>query len=265
MLRKLLKYDLRRVFKFLSVFYLLALFFSVLTRIFSVIGDSLFLTILSSITGSTAISMMFSILINCFMRSWVLFKSALYGDESYLSHTLPITKGTHYASKAITAFLSVFVSMAVIIGTLLISYYSKETVGFLKFIIDPVAAYFDLSVFGVIAILLIILFLEFISSLQCGFTGIILGHRFHQRKVLFSVLFGFLFYILSQILVLVVMLIAALINPGVFDLFTSSELTALPSDIGKLVTFVGAACYFVFSIIGYVLNTYLLKKGVDVE
>ena len=34
MLKKLLKYDLKNIFKFLMIFYILALFFGILTRIF---------------------------------------------------------------------------------------------------------------------------------------------------------------------------------------------------------------------------------------
>ena len=40
MLRKLLKYDLKNTFKLLSVFYVLAIFFAILTRIFLSIENS---------------------------------------------------------------------------------------------------------------------------------------------------------------------------------------------------------------------------------
>ena len=64
MLKKLLKYDLKNIFKFLVIFYSLALFFAVLTRIFFSIDNSLMMNIIGQVCSGATISMMFSILIN---------------------------------------------------------------------------------------------------------------------------------------------------------------------------------------------------------
>ena len=82
MLKKLLKYELKNIFKFLVIFYSLSIFFSILTRIFLSIENSFIMNILGQITSGATISMMFSILINNLMRLWVRFKNNLYGDES---------------------------------------------------------------------------------------------------------------------------------------------------------------------------------------
>ena len=132
MLGKLLKYDLKNIFKFLAIFYSLALFFATLTRIFFSIENSLVMNIIAQICSGTAISMMFSILINNLMRMWVRFKHNLYGDESYLTHTLPVKKHTLYLSKSIVAVITLFTSVVVIGGTLFIAYYSKENIEILK-------------------------------------------------------------------------------------------------------------------------------------
>ena len=109
MLRKLLKYDLKYMFKFLIIFYSLAIFFGTLTRIFLSIENSLIMNIIGQVCSGAAISMMFSILINNLMRFWVRFRSNFYGDESYLTHTLPISKSTLYLSKALTSIISLLV------------------------------------------------------------------------------------------------------------------------------------------------------------
>ena len=96
MLKKLLKYDLKKIYKFLIIFYSLSIFFGVLTRIFFSIENSLIMNIIGQICNGASISMMFSILINNLMRTWVDFKHNLYGDESYLTHTLPVEKQTLY-------------------------------------------------------------------------------------------------------------------------------------------------------------------------
>ena len=63
MLGKLLKYDLKWSFKPLMVFYILAIFFSTLGRIFVEIENSLIFNILGKICLGVVISMIFNILI----------------------------------------------------------------------------------------------------------------------------------------------------------------------------------------------------------
>ncbi len=265
MLTKLLKYDMKKMFKFLSVFFILSLFFGILSRIFSEAGDSLFLSILSSVASGTAISMMFSILINCLMRTWVTFRSGFYGDESYLTHTLPVSKSSLYMSKSITAYTTMLVSFAVILLTLCIIYLNKDTALLLKSFLHPVATYFDSDIYFLIFMLLLILFLEFVAVLQWGFMGIILGHRLVSRKILYSILIGFCLYIGSQIVVLLVMLILALASPGFMEIFTTNDLFAMDPAVAKGIVFAAVCCYLLFVILGYVLNIRFFEKGVDVE
>ena len=126
MLKKLLKYDLESIFKFIVIFYSLSLFFGVLTRIFLNINGSFIMNIIGQISSGATISMMVSILINNLMRLWVRFKNNFYGDESYLTHTLPVEKKTLYLSKILTAIITLFTSILVITLTLFVAYYSKE-------------------------------------------------------------------------------------------------------------------------------------------
>ena len=132
MLSKLLKYDLKWELKFLSIFYILGLFFAVLTRLFSKIDNSLFMNIVSEITRGATFSMIFSALANNILRLWVKFRQIVYGDESYLTHTLPVKKSTIYLSKILTAVISIFVSLIIIISGILILYYSKSNVIYIK-------------------------------------------------------------------------------------------------------------------------------------
>ena len=82
MLKKLLKYDLKNIFKLLVIFYILSMLFGILTRIFFSFHNSLVLRIIGEITQGAAISMMCSTLINNILRMWVRFKTNFYGDES---------------------------------------------------------------------------------------------------------------------------------------------------------------------------------------
>jgi hypothetical protein len=133
---------------------------------------------------------------------WVRFKSNLYGDESYLSHTLPVTKCAHYLSKIFTTVITLLVSFLVVGAVLFIMYYSKDSIQMIKGILAPLATLYDSSVVAILIVFIFILFIEFTNVLQCGFTGIILGHRMNNAKVGFSVLYGFISFFVSQTAVL---------------------------------------------------------------
>ena len=106
MLGRLMKYDLKWEFKPLIVFYILALFFSILARGLSNIENSLIFNIITQICYGSAITMMINIIINSLMRCWVRFLRNIYKDEAYLTHTLPVNKKDIFFIKNINWFYS---------------------------------------------------------------------------------------------------------------------------------------------------------------
>ena len=101
MLNKLLKYDLKYMLKNMSIFYILAILFAISTRIFFSLIQTTIINLISQICVGCMFSMLASILINVIMRSWVRIIDSGYKDESYLTHTLPVTKKEIYNSKFI--------------------------------------------------------------------------------------------------------------------------------------------------------------------
>ena len=262
MLKKLLKYDLKNVFKILIIFYTLAILFGSLTRLFFSFENSFVMQILGEIAQGAAISMMCSTLINNLMRMWVRFKSHFYGDESYLTHTLPVKKETHYLSAILSTIISLFISFAVVFLVLMIAYYSKENLLFLKSILLPLAEVYDSTVLGLFALLIFVLFLEFLNILQCGFTGIILGHRRNNGKTGFSVLFGAITFMSSQALVVATLFIIAIFNKDFMNLFVSNTPNI---QTFKAMIYVAITCYTMICILFSFINIQLFKQGVDVD
>lgn len=263
MLNKLLKYNLQRIFKFLIIFYSIALFFAILTRIFFSIDNSFIMDIIAKICSGVTISMIFSILINNLMRLWVNFKNNFYGDESYLTHTLPISKKTLYLSKFITSIITLFTSILVIGLTLFIAYYSKENITLLKNLLLPLANIYNTKITIIIIFFLFICFLEFANALQSGYTGIILGHKMNNNKTGYSVLYGFITYIITQIFVLLITFIIALFNKDLMNLFYTNEIINI--DTIKLIIYLSIIIYTITLIIGYLINIKLFNKGVNVD
>ena len=126
MLVKLLKYDLKYMTKNMSVFYILSIFFAVTTRILSSVQESVIINIIKQISVGCMIAMLANILINTMMRSWIRFRDSLYKDESYLTHTLPVTKNDLYNSKLLLTLIFFFIGFTFILLSLFIAYYTKD-------------------------------------------------------------------------------------------------------------------------------------------
>ena len=263
MLKKLVKYDLKSIFKFLIIFYILAIFFGILTRIFLNVENSLIVNIIGHVCSGVSISMIFNILINNLMRLWVRFKQNLYGDESYLTHTLPIEKKVLYSSKVLTTIITLFTSIAVIGLTVFIAYYSKENLELLKNLLLPVANAYGSTIIKILLSFLFIFFLEFLNALQSGFTGIILGHKMNNAKVGYSVLFGFGTYVITQVFALLMIFIVSLFNQDLMNLFITNELVNV--DMIKIVIYLAIIIYTITLIVGYLINVKLFKNGVNVD
>lgn len=262
MLKKLLKYDMKNMYKFLSVFYILMIVFAILTRILFSMKQTVIISILSQISVGAMFSMVASSLINVLMRNWIRFKQTLYADESYLTHTLPVSKTVLYESKFILSFINLLTTFIVILVSILIAYYTKERFDLLYNMISPFAGLYGMSCKTFITFCIIILFLEILSGLQSGFLGIILGHRKNTNKTALSVIYGLVIYFLSQVLVLLFLYIIGIFNKDIMLIFTD---TLIKTSIIKSLMII---CIFIYVFIVFLINILcvnVFKKGVNVE
>lgn len=263
MLRKLLKYDLIWVYKLVLIFYSLALVFSVLGRAFGTIENSLVFDVIAKIANGFAISMMVSSLINCLMRLWARFVRNVYKDESYLTHTLPVTKKEIYASKVLSGIVSIFTTMIVIIICLFICYYSKENMEVLKNMLKIAATAYNTTVFKLLLLVITVIFLEVVYILLIGYVGIIYGHRFNQNKMVKSIVIGFILYFVFQAMTLGFIAIYGLFNSGVMNLLNTTDIVNV--DAIKNVMYAGIGIYVIYAIVFYFMGQSWLEKGVNVE
>lgn len=265
MLKKLLKYDLQTILPFLAIFYSLSLVFALLTRVFAAFDNSLFLDIAGRICSGVTISMLFNVLINVVFRSWARFKQNFYGDESYLTHTLPVTKHALYLSKFLATVIMLMVSVLVALATLFVAYYSKENFEALKAFFTATSTAFG-DHFGLtLVVLALLLFLEFAAILQCGFTGIILGCKMHSGKMGFSVLFAFIVYGVQQVIVTLLQLVYALFDGEMMQVFTGNDPTIIMSANILPILISTTVAYALVLLIGYAVNVTLFQKGVNVD
>lgn len=263
MLKKLLKYDLQNIFRFLSIFYIVTLFLGVATRLFSFFKNSFMMQIVYQICITLLIALIINTLINNLIRLWVRFRQNLYGDESYLTHTLPVRKKTIYLSKFITSLISLFVSIVVILITLLIAFYSKENIELVKTFLQSIASFYNSSIISILLVFIIVFFLQLLCALQSGYAGIILGHRKNNNKMLSSVLYGIIAYVIIQVLALGGIFILALFQPDIMNLFLTNTVASI--DVLKFLMGVIIVIYLIALMSQYFLNVNWFKKGVNVD
>lgn len=263
MLRKLLKHDLKWIYKVVAIFYLLSIVFSILGRILTGIENSMILNIVGQVCMGFALGMMISAVINTMMRLWVRFLRNMYKDEAYLTHTLPIEKKTIYLSKIITAIITMFTTILCIIISLGICYYSEENLRNIGQALEIVAAMYKSTVVQFLTITFVALFLELLFAVLSGYIGIILGHKSNNNKMVKSIVYGFIAYILPQLLVLVLLFFVGIFNPDMMNLFYTTE--AINIDSIKIIMYIGIGIYVFYNFMYYTIGKKQLEKGMNID
>ncbi len=263
MLNKLLKYDLKYMVKNMSVFYILSIFFAITTRILFSMNQSFMINLLGQISVGCMFSMVASILINTMMRSWVRFRDSIYKDESYLTHTLPVTKNDIYNSKFIQTLIFFIVSFIIIIISLFIAYYTPDRWLLIKNAINSITTGLEFNTGLFVVSMFTVIFLEVFNAIQCGFLGIILGYKMNSGKIGYSVLFGFCAYLIAQSIVLALTFIVGLFNSSIGDLFKNNIL--LDSSSFKLLVVLAIIIYLIIIFLMSIMCKTELNKGVNVE
>ena len=264
MLNKLLKYDLKYMIKNMSIFYILSIFFAITTRILFDIDQSVIIKILGQISVGCMFAMVANILINTMMRSWVRFRDSLYKDESYLTHTLPVTKNDLYNSKLIQTFIFFIIGFIIILMSLFITYYSKENWQAITNYIKTITTGLNMSTSFFVSMAIIVIFLEIFNAIQCGFLGIILGHKMNSGKIGFSILFGFIIYLIAQGIILLLVFIYGLFDSTVMELFKTATIN-IDVKAFKNLAIVSSLLYLIIIFSMSIICKKELSKGVNVE
>lgn len=263
MLKKLLKYDLKSIFKLLNIFYIISIIVAILTRITSIDNPSFIILIINKVLCGTVIAFVVNIIVNTIIRSWVRFRSNIYGDESYLTHTIPVSKEKIYLSKIIASSIVMFTSMLVVFISLFIACYSKELFDYVATSLNYISGIYNISIFGLIITFIFVITVELLTLLVSGITGLLLGHKKSNNKMLLSVFFGFLTYICSQLIILGFVYLIGLTNDGIMQIFKTNQILSV--SVLKELLYLIIGMYILIILIINVINIFIFRKGIDVE
>ena len=262
MLKKLLKYDLKWCYKGLGVFYILSIFFAIIARIFGNFEKTLIVTIINNIFLGIVITMIANILINSLMRNWVRFKTNIYGDESYLTHTLPVTRNKIYLSKIITAIIVLTTSFIVIVISLAIAYLNEDTWIILKNIMERQSILFNCSITNLVIVMIPTIFFEFLFMYMSGILGMIIGHKSNNLKIVKTILIGILIYMIFSSMSVVILYAVGILNSEIMEIFNTSNVS---SNSLKQTMIVGIVIYSIYNLVTYFYGNKVLNKGINID
>lgn len=280
MLINLIKYDLKFIFKTVNI-YILLLFISVILHnltsydytptVFDASGQvfggdpdaPVIVQLLHTIFYNAIIAMLIGLVLNAIIRTWARFKSNMYGDESYLTHTLPVSRQALWLSK----FLSLVLVILGVIVSIALSFYLLSLTPTGKGLIGSVGINEAMPTSCTIVYVFAI-FTEFLFIGLCGITGVILGHRATRHRALHSIIYGFIVYLLSVLLLFGFILLWSHFDPSLNALF--SDQANNPADIFTFafITKILLGISLVYAAMSALLtfiNGKLLARGVDVD
>lgn len=261
MLGKLFKYDFKWMSKVTYVYVLILIVISIALKIVESVDQTFLLVILDKILVSMFISCIVSILLTSSIRIWVRFINNFYKDESYLTHTLPVTKNELFNSKVLSGICSLLLSVLVIVACFAFVYLNKNSIESLKAMWDSLVAAYN-SVFAVLFVIGIILLiiLEIIYIMMAGILGITIGHRSNNYKMIKSLVVGLVSYgLLSAMSLGVIAIVSKMID---YDII-GNGFPSMNYLIG--VGGAGIAVYLIYNIVYYLIAKKVFNKGINVE
>ena len=166
------------------IYFSLTVFFTLITKFVESLEMTAIVTIIDKILVGILISCFFSTFITCLIRIWVRFNTNIYKDESYLTHTLPVTKGKIFKSKMLVSYLSIVLSILVILGCLAFVFLNETAIDMLKNMYNEGKVMLgETTLIMMIIALVVIVILEVFYMMECGIFGLVLGNRANNLKV----------------------------------------------------------------------------------
>lgn len=251
MLGKLLKYDLKAIYKPLSVFYIIIVASMLLAKFFSAISANGFTFFCQEFFKGATIGFSIGAIINNSMNIWAYFRQNLYGDRGYLMNTLPVSRSTLLASKFLTAIITSLTT--VVLAIAMVALTQPDLFAFLG---NNWALNFQI---------ILVFYLEMVFIMQCGISGVIIGHKFNYNKIVLSVVFGFITFTLLNLLTILLAFIWSRLDSSLAWVFDDSTIMMPSLDIMQSILTASTILYLIYIAGLYVLNSTLLKRGIDLD
>ena len=261
MLGKLFKYDFKWINKVMYIYYIILVLISIATKIVESIDQTIILVVVDKVLSGMFIACTGSIIITCIMRTWHRFVNSVYKDESYLTHTLPVTKNEIFNSKVLSSIASLLIAALVILICFAFVYLNKNTIDSIKLMYQSLVSAYNSS-FAILFIIgfILLIALEIVYFMMSGILGIVVGHKFNNNKVIKSIIVGIASYSLLSVMSLVIISIISKIID--YDIIGNGFPTM--NYIGTI-GIASLIIYLLYDLAYYLIAKKILNNGVNVE
>lgn len=251
----LIKYDLKFIYKQLAIFYIIIFVLAITARLTNFDNSPFIIRFIHEFAQGAAFGFSIGMIINGGLRDWAKFKYSMYGDESYLSHTLPIKRSTLWNAKFLTSIIVIALSILTFIACIFIMFLSSENLALLDSFGD--------NVWITICIFIATIFCQFTFIMQAGLTGIILGHRHNNNRMVYSVIYGIILYLVVGLSIIGFCLLFSLFVPSLRAMIVDGTFSSL-QDANLLLSIINIM-YIIAIITSYFINRNALQHGVNVD
>ena len=174
MLSKLLKIDLKRNMRWMWILFVATIVVAGITRGCKELGENIaFFSIIAIFFDSVFYTLAVNVILHPFLRNFLNFSKSLYSDESYLTHTLPVTKNQLINSKFITALIEVVLGFITLVSSLLIMFYTPTLFDTLGMLLSTMISG-EIHVCLTIVLFILLVIVEFLMFLSIIFFSIII-------------------------------------------------------------------------------------------
>ena len=200
MLGRVLKYDLKAIFKNLIPLYVVLISLGLMVRILSFFDN---ISIIGILLGLMVLGLVFVSMFS-FVLTGILsvkhYLNNLYKDEAYLTHTLPIKKGNLLLSKLLASLITIIVTVFVVIISLLIAFYQD---GLFEVVIEFLGkSYAGLEVYKFLIFMIFYFLIAYLTTILMICAAISIGFSKSSNKTISSVIWALIFYFMIEFLYL---------------------------------------------------------------
>lgn len=260
MLKKLMKYDLKSLYRTLIPMYIVMLAISLFNRFGQFAADKLsILQIPSSFITVVYIVILIGVIIATFIVTIVRFYNNLIKDEGYLMHTLPVTKSQLILSKLLTFIIVTLSSILLCVIGLFIGSYN------IYFTSDTIKSIFELiKLFNTQFIILMVIstIVGFILQQLIVYLSITLGQTHNGNKIVYSVVYGIVIYNIIQILSSVILIVPMTFNKKYWK-YLNNDTPPIHFLNGYLIAAIIISIIFAF--ICYIITERIMTKKLNLD
>lgn len=261
MLSKLLKYDFRKNMRWLWIIFAGAILAAGITRGLSELGKSIaFFRVLSVLFDSIFYALVVNSIVQPFIRGFMNFSKSIYGDEGYLTNTLPVTKSQIINSKFIVTICEMVLGFVTLIISLLIRFWTPTMFTTLKYMLSSViTGEFSIALVLILVILLIVV--EFLMFISIIYFAIILAYKSNEKKVLKAFLYTAIMAAAAGTILSMVMVVVMLIC----GINLTAETLELNSSLFYSIVLTGICVYSIMIVLFYFLAKREYNKGINID